>query len=264
MYKCCDLLFIRNVIHGYRNYSKKWEVYIMSFRLGEPILIEKSIKDSRSLIMPHQQEAVDCMTQYYELDKDIPNRNGLIVMPTGSGKTYTAVTWLLSQGIAKGYRIVWLVHRQELVEQTFQEFYKQAPLLKGTGVKKLRVLPISGSRMHLRMSVATKADIYVCSIASVANKNGYRFIDRMLGAAGKRKVIVVVDEAHHAVAANYKKVIKRIETLNPNRVLLGLTATPTRMQESEQKQLQQMFNINHNLRRKKADCQIFFQKSDYS
>lgn len=217
----------------------------MNFKeMNEPISIEDSRADSRSLIMPHQQEAVNALSKYYEVEKDVANRNGLLVMPTGSGKTYTAVTWLLSQGVANGYRVVWLVHRQELVEQTYQEFRKQAPILKGTEVKKLRVLAVSG--IHMKMSMASRADVYVCSIASVANKYGYRFIERMIGAAGKRKLIIVVDEAHHAVAANYQKVIKRMTGLNNNRILLGLTATPKRMQESEQRKLQQMFNINEN------------------
>ena len=213
--------------------------------MSEPIDIEKSHSDSRSLIMPHQQDAVNALTTYFKLEKDISNRNGLLVMPTGSGKTYTAVSWLLSEGVAKGYRIVWLVHRQELVEQTYNEFRKQAPFLKGSGVKKLRVLAISG--IHMKMSTACKANVYVCSIASVANKYGYRFIERMLGTAGKRKLIIVVDEAHHAVAANYQKVLKRMTVLNNDRILLGLTATPKRLQESEQRKFQQMFNVNHNL-----------------
>lgn len=85
--------------------------------------------------MPHQQEAVNALTDYFKVEENSPDRNGLLVMPTGSGKTYTAVSWLLSEGVANGYRVVWLVHRQELVEQTYQEFRKQAPILKGTGVK---------------------------------------------------------------------------------------------------------------------------------
>lgn len=211
----------------------------------QSILINASKTDSRSLIMPHQQEAVNEMTKYFKIENDIENRNGIVVMPTGSGKTYTAVNWLLSQGVANGYRVVWLVHRQELVEQTYREFCKQAPILKDSDVKRIRILPISSA--HLRMVNAYKADVYVCSIASVANQYGYRFIERMIGAAGKRKLIIVVDEAHHATAANYQKVIKRMTKLNPNRILLGLTATPTRMQESEQRKLQHMFNINQNL-----------------
>lgn len=90
--------------------------------MNEPINIELSSADSRSLIMPHQQEAVDALSEYFHVKKDLPDRNGMLVMPTGSGKTYTAVTWLLSQGVANGYRVVWLVHRQELVEQTYREF----------------------------------------------------------------------------------------------------------------------------------------------
>lgn len=214
--------------------------------MAEPILIEESRKDSRDLIMPHQKDAVEAMSGYFNLDKDIPNRNGLVVMPTGSGKTYTAVNWLMSEGVAKGYRVVWLVHRQELVEQTYMEFRKQTPLLKGTNIKKIRIFPISG--IHMKMSMASRGDIYVCSIASVANMYGYRFIERMIGAQGKRKLIIVVDEAHHSVASNYQKVIRRLTTLNPNRVLLGLTATPTRMQESQKLWLLRMFNADINVR----------------
>ena len=92
--------------------------------MAEPIIIERCLSDSRDLIMPHQKEAVEAMSNYFELDKDLQDRNGLLVMPTGSDKTYTAVNWLLSEGVSKGYRVVWLVHRQELVEQTYQEFRK--------------------------------------------------------------------------------------------------------------------------------------------
>ena len=117
--------------------------------MAEPIIIEESKCDSRDLIMPHQKNAVEAMSKYFDLDKDIKDRNGLVVMPTGSGKTYTAVNWLLSEGVAKGYRVVWLVHRQELVEQTYIEFRKQTPLLKGTDIKKIRIFPVSG--VHMRM-----------------------------------------------------------------------------------------------------------------
>lgn len=155
---------------------------------------------------------------------------------------------MLNDAVVKGYRVIWLVHRQELVEQTFMEFRKQAPTLKDTGVKKLRIIPVSG--MHLGMNMACRADVNVCSIASVANKYGYRFIERMLGVPGKNKCVVVIDEAHHAVSASYRKVITRIQKLNPSMVLLGLTATPTRMNQSELQRLQSIFNINKNLANK--------------
>lgn len=212
----------------------------------DPIDIERSRADSRSLIMPHQQEAVDALTAYFRPDEELAGRSGVLVMPTGSGKTYTAVTWLLKEGVARGYRVVWLVHRQELVNQAFNEFVKQAPLLKGSGKARLRVLAVSGA--HLHMSSANRADVYVCSIASMANRYGYRFIERMLGVPGKRRLIVVVDEAHHAVAANYQRALKRMQALSPHMLLLGLTATPIRMNAYEQQRLIRLFRVDHNLR----------------
>ena len=57
-----------------------------------PININESMPDSRSLIMPHQSEAVKAMTKYFKLKKDMPGRSGVVVMPTGSGKTLLAET----------------------------------------------------------------------------------------------------------------------------------------------------------------------------
>ena len=213
--------------------------------MDETFLVEESRKDSRSLIMPHQKEAVKAMTRYFQPVKDIPGRNGILVMPTGSGKTFTAVYWLLSKGVANGYRIVWLVHRQELIEQAYREFRKQTPLLQHTGIEKLKVIPVSA--VHKPMSAAVRGDVYICGIQSAASDSGYRFLSRMIGAQGKRRLIIVVDEAHHAVSPSYQKVINRMTKLNPNRILLGLTATPVRMQDREQALLQKMFNIDYNL-----------------
>lgn len=211
-----------------------------------PINVNDSKSDSRSLIMPHQSEAVKAMTKYFKLKENVPDRSGIVVMPTGSGKTYTAVTWLLKDAVAKGYKVIWLVHRQELIEQTFNEFRTMAPLLKGSDVKKFSVIPVSG--VHFSMQSAKRgANVYVCGIQSIANKNGYRHISGILGKEGKERVVVVIDEAHHATAASYQKVLNRIKVLNSNMVLLGLTATPYRMNAYEQNKLQSMFNINSNI-----------------
>ena len=138
------------------------------------------------------------------------------------------------------------------MKQTYNEFQKSLYLLKDKNVEKVKIFPISGDSEHGRMRNAIGADIYICCRNSVVNKNGYRFIERMLGAQGKRKLIIVCDEAHHAVSRGYRRVITRMTNLNPNRILLGLTATPYRMSEDEQAIFQDMFNVNKNLRYNKG------------
>ena len=208
--------------------------------------ISKSIASSRTLCMPHQQDAVNALNNYYLMDSPKHPQSGLIVMPTGSGKTFTAVNWLLNTGVAKGYRILWLVHRQELIDQTYSEFENQLGCLSDYNIKTINMMKISGSPDHSKMSQTSRQDIYVCSILSAASKNGRRFIRRMLGTSGAEKLIVKIEEAHHATAPSYVKVLEIIEKINPNRILLGLTATPIRMSEYETKKLNLMFNAMSN------------------
>ena len=41
----------------------------------------------------------------------------LVVLPTGGGKTYTASTWLLKNAIDQKKKILWIAHRQMLLDQ---------------------------------------------------------------------------------------------------------------------------------------------------
>lgn len=61
------------------------------------------------------------------------------------------------------------------------------------------------------------------------------------------------DEAHHATMPSYQKVLDRIERINPNRILLGLTATPIRMSEKETRELNKLFKSKEYLNREKDE-----------
>lgn len=213
----------------------------------------QSESSSKTLKMPHQQEAVDSLNRYFDINNPENPQSGLLVMPTGSGKTFTSVSWLLNTGVANGYRILWLVHRQELINQTYYEFINQLGDLKDYGIKSLNIMPVSGSPEHYKMSQISRQDINICSIYSVASKNGMRFIRRMLGKPGERKLIVVIDEAHHATMPSYEKVLNRIESINPNRILLGLTATPIRMSEKETIKLNKTFKAKEYLDKERKE-----------
>lgn len=185
----------------------------------------QSEADGRKPLMPYQQEAIDSLDDYFDLSgKTKGVQSGMLVMPTGSGKTFTAVTWLLTRGVAQGYRIVWLVQLQELVGQAFDEFRSLAPIVAEKGIETIRMIPVASR--YARMSMAKDCDVTVASIHSVANAYGRAYIRPMLGPAGREKLIVVIDEAHHAAMKSYQYVLNRLKRLNPNLILLGLTATP--------------------------------------
>lgn len=50
----------------------------------------------------------------------------LVVIPTGGGKTYTASMWLLKNAIDKKKKILWIAHRQMLLDQAAESFQKFA------------------------------------------------------------------------------------------------------------------------------------------
>lgn len=223
---------------------------MQEFKIGDPISIAKSKLGSKQLKQPHQQSAVTALNNYFELHRNIMNRKGILVMPTGSGKTYTTVYWLMKEAIAKGYIVVWVVHRQELVDQTYKEFVEQTALLKGTDKFNFNIIPISGRTGHFPMAAAHGKDVYVLSRASAGNNNGLRYFKNLL--QGHNKVVMVIDEAHHAVSEQYQEIWSEVTNNCKNAILLGLTATPTRVNKNEKEKLLKFFNVDKNLKKNKG------------
>ena len=82
-----------------------------------------NIADTESGIIPyeHQEKA------FYNLNQKIikTNKNpfaGLLVLPTGGGKTLTAGHWIAKNYLDKGKKVLWLAHRHELLEQAKNTF----------------------------------------------------------------------------------------------------------------------------------------------
>lgn len=156
---------------------------------------------------------------------------GMLVMPTGSGKTYTAVRWLMENVVQRGGRVLWLAHRAELLNQAAREFHKLAAHAPARDVLRVRVV----SSEHCATTQIDPADdVLVASIASIARR--LDIIDDILK---DKRSFVVVDEAHHAAAKSYRSVISKLD--DGNRRLLGLTATPTRTAEDERPTLARLF-----------------------
>ncbi len=200
--------------------------WVPSFAALRPV--EQEV-DSRT---PHPYQQAGWERLNAELGaSDVSGRfRGLLVMPTGSGKTFTAARWLIEAVINRGGRVLWLAHRHELLAQAAAEFHR---LAVRANVEKLRVRIVSGV-----FCAATQIDpadhIVVASIHSLARRTDV--FDDFVGP----DTFVVIDEAHHAPAKTYRDLVKRLDGRKRS-ALLGLTATPTRTAESERSVLTTLF-----------------------
>ena len=60
----------------------------------------------------HQKRAQGKMSEFYAE----AGKRGILVLPTGAGKTYAAVHWLLKNIIAKKKKVLWLADQSFLLE----------------------------------------------------------------------------------------------------------------------------------------------------
>ncbi len=129
----------------------------------------------------------------------------MVQMPTGTGKTYVmaaVVGWFL-ESHPQGE--VWIVaHRRELVEQ-MQQTLDRFCLAYG----------------EKEVALKAKTRIRVLSIQWLGRHIGE------LETAGRVPGLIVVDEAHHALADSYQDLFLR----NQRAMKLGMTATPCRMKK---------------------------------
>ena len=161
--------------------------------------------------------------------------NSLLVLPTGGGKTMTAVYWLLKEVVNKNKKIIWVAHRHLLLEQAAQTFKNNAysDLLYNRSSFNYRI--ISGKHdkaIHIKES----DDILILSKDSAV-----RNLDKIGKWIDKDEVYLIIDEAHHATAKSYRKLIDYVNEKCNCVKLLGLTATPFRTADNERGLLKKIF-----------------------
>ncbi len=164
---------------------------------------------------------------------------GVLVLPTGGGKTRTAVHWLLSNVIENGGKVLWLAHRHSLIDQACSAFcqtgYRDVLRTK----ERFICRKVSGRHAQPR-EIRADDDVVIGSVFSLGRSSGPKFLrDNWL--SDDRLICLVVDEAHHAPASTYRKVIEAVRSRRPNVRVLGLTATPYRTAKGEQGLMKKMF-----------------------
>ncbi len=132
--------------------------------------------------------------------------NTLGVAPTGSGKTLM-LSGVVGQMLAgSDAKACVLAHRDELTAQNVLKFAKVNPALSTS---------IVDARTKSWRGRATFA--MVPTLARAANLEAMPALD-----------LLVVDEAHHAAADSYRRIIDRARERNPDVRIYGVTATPNR------------------------------------
>ncbi len=154
------------------------------------------LKDAAPPLEPydHQRATWDGMTRHY-LEAARPA--GMVVLPTGGGKTIVAAHWLLRNVVAKGGRVLWLAPRRGLLRQAFATF-KRLGNLAHPDKKKLDLIAVSGEGMKWS-NVSPDHDVIFASVQYSVLENNRGFVQELL-AQRSEPPFVVIDEAHHAVA----------------------------------------------------------------
>ncbi len=209
----------------------------------------RSVRSSREPAA-HQHEALAKLNDWYR-SRPQPNRGGILALPTGSGKTFTTVRFLCQEPLSDGYKVLWLAHTHHLLEQALDAF---GPVDAETGGSlevgriaeprsQLDVRVVSATPGHFPLSTISSADdVVIATLQTVvaAYNRGHEKLTSFLESADG-KLIVVFDEAHHAPAPSYCKLLERLRDAYPELYLLGLTATPTYSDERRQGWLKALF-----------------------
>lgn len=154
----------------------------------------------------YQREAVSSVFDYWDRAEAHP----MVVMATGTGKTYTAGVALREALEAEpDARILWLAHREELLNQAIEDVCAAIPGLS----KRAGVVQANRDDHHKQFVAA--------SVFTLKSDN--RIADYL---AHGYPAIVVVDECHHSPSPTYVSVLEAV--CQPGTRLMGLTATPDR------------------------------------
>jgi superfamily II DNA or RNA helicase len=146
-------------------------------------------------LRPYQQECVDAvLSGFGEFQKQ------LAVAPTGSGKT-VIFSHLANSFAGKG-RVCILAHREELIDQAIEKLHRS------TG--------IFADKEKAAYKASLQSDVVVASVQTLCRRLGKWPQDHF--------ELVIVDEAHHALADSYQSVLQHFAGAK----ILGVTATPDR------------------------------------
>jgi superfamily II DNA or RNA helicase len=207
--------------HILEKFLAEFETYwnsheFVAFNPDEPFVFREAIKHARTRQgitpvffhirpRPFQERILDAL----ESERLVHGHwRNLVVAATGTGKTVVAAFDFkrFFDDKQRQARLLFVAHRKEILEQAVGTF---RAVLRVPDFGELLVGP----------HVAARYDHLFCSVDML----GSRRIWEQVG--GEFYDFIIVDEVHHGPAASYRAIFERFSP----RILLGLTATPERM-----------------------------------
>jgi len=207
----------------------------------------KKVQPSHKVPANHQNEALAELKEWFE--KQYSKPAGILALPTGGGKTFTASRFLCSSlsldsydgPVSKGYKVLWLAHTKHLLEQAFYSFESEVGRISEQK-RQLNVRVVSPGHQPIH-SIKPSDDVVIITLQTLrgAYNRQNTQLEPFLNSAGD-KLFVVFDEAHHSPAYSYRKLMLDLRERFLNKMwLLGLTATPTYTDESRRGWLRELF-----------------------
>ncbi len=195
---------------------------------------EKEIDDRESI------ETVESYDKFYELldyqfiirqkiltyvNSDNDEVKMIVRMPTGTGKTKTAMHTIINQFIFKQQKkglVIWIAHTKELLDQAYDTFCNVWHHIGDGSVKTYKMW----DKFEVDTGQLDNGFVFIgIQKLSSIKKNNSCLFDLLI----KKGRIIVVDEAHRAGASETKKAINSLmEYSGSKKALIGLTATPGR------------------------------------
>ncbi len=207
--------------HILEKFLAEFETYwnsheFVAFNPDDPFVFREAIKHARTRqgiapvffdIRPHpfQERILDAL----ESERLVHGHwRNLVVAATGTGKTVVAAFDFkrFFDDRQRQARLLFVAHRKEILEQAVGTF---RAVLRVPDFGELLVGP----------HVAARYDHLFCSVDMLGSRRLWEQV------GGEFYDFIIVDEVHHGTAASYRSIFERFSP----RILLGLTATPERM-----------------------------------